>query len=116
MLQFLLFNLLMLSVGLILYVIVRSLPRIGEAELAPTQKRSIIERWVASEIPERVDVIVHGMSVKFLRKTKVFLLRIDNILTDVLKSMRSSSEVASTPISFKEITPAPDAPSDLLQK
>ncbi|HUZ92580.1 MAG TPA: hypothetical protein VNG29_01105, partial [Candidatus Paceibacterota bacterium] len=58
MLQFLLTTILLLSVGAILLVAVRTLPRIEDD--GAIEKKGILERWIASEIPEKIDASLHG--------------------------------------------------------
>ena len=103
--QFIFTDLLMLSLGVILYVLVRTLPRIEES--VPVEKKSFLERWIASEIPEKIDAVMHGFLVKFLRKSKVFLLKVDNTLSSRLRKMNPEIDpLAKTKqnIDFSEIS------------
>lgn len=85
MLQLIATNILMLSLGTILYLIVRSLPRIHDE---PDSGSDLyLSRWAASEIPEKVDAALNSFLSKFLRKAKVFLLKVDNFLTHRLKKL-----------------------------
>jgi hypothetical protein len=96
----------MLSVGWILFLVARALPRVEEE---PPKKANILDRWAASELPERFDAAFNSYLVKFLRKTKIVLLRIDNSLTARLKKMASSENGGLTgkpKIDFKDITGA----------
>jgi len=102
MFQFIITNILMLSLGTILYLLVRSLPRIDESE-ANSANESLIERWVASEIPERVDDLIKTFTGKLLRKFKVFLLKIDNLLTERLKKIKNENGNGRSKISFGDI-------------
>jgi len=105
MLQFILTDLLMLSLGAILYLVVRTLPRIGES--APQGERGLFERWITSEIPERADSFVKNFFHKFLRKTKIFILKMDNILTQRMKKIKPDMNGETKP-DFKGITSAPE--------
>lgn len=78
----------MVALGVILYLVARSLPRVGEE--TPTVKKNFFERWAASEIPEKVDYFINGFLEKFLRKSKVYLLRIDNFLTKRLNKTKTN--------------------------
>lgn len=85
MVQFIFTNLLMISLGTILYLVVRSLPRISEEE--ETKKPNILERWIISDIPYRLDLMVNAYAGKLFRKLKVYVMRLDNFLTERLKKM-----------------------------
>ncbi len=103
MIQFILTTVLMVSLGTILYLVARSLPRIEEEQPADG---TLLERWAASEIPEKVDAAFNGFLMKFLRKLKVVLLKIDNYLTDHLKKISSSANGGGNDkpkIDFKDI-------------
>ena len=83
--QFIFTNILMISLGTILYLMVRSLPRISEE---PGDRRpSIVERWVTSDIPHRIDTAVSFYAGKLFRRMKVLSLKFDNFLTERLKKM-----------------------------
>lgn len=84
MLQFILTDILMVSLGTILYLVARSLPRIGEE---PTTKQNMFERWVSSEMPEKFDAAFNNFLLKFLRKLKLVLLKADNSITRHLKKI-----------------------------
>ncbi len=98
----------MISAGVVIYVIVRALPRL---EPGPQpERRNIMERWIASEIPERIDRALNNFFVKFLRKLKILLLRVDNVLSGHLQKIKPEATGAqngnSKPkplIDFKEI-------------
>jgi len=89
MFQFIFTNILMVSTGVVIYVIVRALPRL-EPEPQP-EKKSVLDRWIASEIPEKIDSALNGFLVKFLRKLKVLLLKVDNTLSGHLQKIKSET-------------------------
>lgn len=89
MLQFALTTILFLALGTILFLIVRSLPRIGEDPAV--REITIWEKLLASEIPERIDATVTSVMAKFLRRIKVVVLRLDNRITKFLEKSKSVS-------------------------
>ena len=102
MFQFIVTNILMLSLGTVLYIVVRTLPRIQDD--GTTEKKGVLERWIASEIPEKIDRALNGFLFKFLRKTKVILLKADNSVSEQLKKIKPEGANGKTPaIDFKEI-------------
>ncbi len=102
MLQFVFTNIFLLSIGVLLYLSVRTLPRLDE-EAPAERKRHWLERWIASEIPHRLDEAVSLYLGKLLRKTKVWLLRFDNILTRHLAKLSHEQQAGDKKIDFKEI-------------
>jgi hypothetical protein len=104
--QFIFTNLLMISLGTILYLVVRSLPRIEEEE---TKKPNLLERWILSDIPAKLDRSINAYAGKLFRKLKVYVMRLDNFLTEKLKKMNSGESggltgQAKPKIDFKEIS------------
>lgn len=102
MIEFILGNVLMLAAGLALYLLARALPRVAETEGAA--REGILDRWVASEIPERLDAVINGVLEKFLRKAKVSVLKVDNALNDSLKKVRPDEKKnGAAKIDFKDV-------------
>ena len=99
MLEFVLSNVFMVAAGVVLYLVAHSLPRVGESE---PKKQGFLERWVTSDVPEKVDAVFSNFLGKLLRRTKVFLLKIDNSITASLKKMKQENGAAKT-LDFKEI-------------
>lgn len=102
MFEFILTNILMVALGVILYLAVRTLPRLEEEPGG--ESKSLIERWVASELPEKIDVALNSFTEKFLRKVKVLLLKVDNALSGHLKRIKPENSKPASAIDFKEIT------------
>jgi len=72
-------------IRMMLYLLARTLPRLEESQ---TDRKGFLERWFASDIPEKVDLVLNQFLVKFLRKLKVLLLRVDNSLSTHLKKIK----------------------------
>jgi DNA repair exonuclease SbcCD nuclease subunit len=83
-LQFAFFNILLISLGVLLYVIIRTIPRLDGT---PTE-RGMIERWLTSELPRKLDVFFHGIYVRTLRRLRVTVLKIDNSVNRKLELLR----------------------------
>jgi hypothetical protein len=99
--QFIFTNIFMLALGTILYLFVRALPRVEEEEVL---KQGFLERWITSDLPEKFDFAVSGFLVKFLRRLKVFVLRIDNVVGDRLKKMNLTEKQNGAKPDWSEIT------------
>jgi hypothetical protein len=102
MLQFILTSILMIAMGTVLYLLVRAMPRIGEQE--SSIKSGIVARWMASEIPEKIDYALNNFLLKFLRKLKVSILKFDNVVTKKLHNIKSENENGKPKIDFRDIT------------
>ncbi len=76
----------MVSVSVILYMAVRTLPRIEEEPAV--EKKGVFERWITSEMPEKIDKALNGFLFKSIKKARVLLLRFDNTLGDHLKKIK----------------------------
>ncbi len=108
MLQFIITNVLMVSVGALLYLVIRTLPRI-EPDPAGEKPKGFFEQLIVSKIPERVDGVFNSFAFKFLRRLKVILLKIDNVVGHQIKKVKpeasGGSEAGGKPaIDFTEIT------------
>ena len=102
MIQFILTTLFMVSFGGLLYLLARSLPRIDDE--ATLERGTVLDRWVASEMPEKLDVVLNAFLAKFFRRLRVFLLRVDNVVSDTLKKIPTETNGNSKKkIDFKEI-------------
>lgn len=100
----------MASLGTMLYLVVRSLPRVDEEF---SDKPDFFERFSSSEIPEKIDAAFNGFLTKFLRKMKVVLMKVDNFINDKLKKVSPNGN-GKPKIDFKDL--AEDSPSAIEEK
>ncbi len=101
--MFLATSVLMIALSAVLYLMVRALPRIVEEP--PVEKRSILDRWAHSHFPEKVDHVLKGFLLKFLRKLKVFVLKIENGIGKRLEraNLEDAAAAKKPNIDFKEM-------------
>lgn len=85
MLQLILTDILFLALAVMLYLIVRTLPRIEES--GNPDRKGVFERMITSDIPGRIDETLNAFFGKALRRMKINLMRFDNYLTGKLKTM-----------------------------
>lgn len=102
MVEFIFSLILMLCLGTVLYITVRALPRIEESPEG--DRKSAFERWAHSELPERIDAAFNMFVLKFLRRAKVIVLRMDNSIAKSLRKVQPQENRANTNIDFKEIS------------
>jgi hypothetical protein len=81
--------LLMFALGAILYLMVRALPRIVED---PQAKESFLDRWAHSEVPEKIDAVLNGFLVKFLRRVKIIAMKFDNAVSAGLRKAAAGEQ------------------------
>ncbi len=99
MLQFILTTVLMASLGTMLYLVARSLPRVGEEA---SGKQNFLDRLSSSEIPEKIDAAFNNFLTKSLRRTKVVLMKVDNFINDKLKRVSPNGN-GKPKIDFKDL-------------
>jgi hypothetical protein len=95
-------TILMVCLASVLYLTVRALPRIAE-EPSADGSGGFLDRWARSEIPEKVDAAVNSFLLKFLRKVKVVVLKLDNQLAKHLQKITKDGTEKKSNIDFKEI-------------
>lgn len=91
----------MISASAMLYLMVQALPRIAEEPAG--ESKSFLDRWGRSHIPEKIDVAWNGFLLKFLRKFKVFVMKLDNNLSRHLQKVKPEAADKKPNIDFKEI-------------
>jgi len=102
MFTFIVTNIFLLALATILFLAIRALPRIEEPE--EVVKQNVIERWLTSGVPEKLDAALNAFLAKTLRKSKVLVLRVDNYVTKQLKRVTHENGNGKPKPDFKEIT------------
>ena len=81
----------MLSLGTIIFLVARTLPRISETETVNVSERKA-NRW--SSFPfEKIDVAVNAFLEKFLRKIKLILMKTDNMVSRHLNKFKKNGSI-----------------------
>ncbi len=101
MVPFIATSILMVCLSGVLYLSVRALPRIVEE---PSEHMGFFDRWAHSEVPEKIDAALNGFLLKFLRKIKVGMLRLDNMLAKHLQKIHATENEKKVGIDFKDMT------------
>ncbi len=102
MFTFIITNIFLLSLAAILFMVARALPRIEAS--GEEIKQSPLEKWVTSGVPEKVDAALNAFSAKFLRRSKVVIMRIDNLVTARLQNFAKKEGEGKPRPDYKEIT------------
>lgn len=88
--DFILQTVFMLSLGTLIYLISRSVPRVTEINQSHPKRDYFGE--LMEKIPlEKVDAFISANLEKFLRKLKVVIMKLDNLVTKHLKSVRPAA-------------------------
>jgi len=95
--------LLMVSLGVVLYLMVRALPRVAEE---PAEKKSFLDRWAHTETPEKIDAAFNGFLLKFLRRVKVYALKFDNAVSAGLRKVSAEEKEKKQNFDIKDIKEA----------
>ena len=93
--NFILQFLIMTSLAIIVYLVARATPRIDENIVFSKSKNSFFDNIVHKLPLEKIDLMSSNLLEKLLRRVKIIILKIDNILTKKLgnfKSVSSSQE------------------------
>jgi len=93
MVKLILNSIILLSLGAILYIVARTLPRIEEN---PGEMPIFKEHWMAKYI-EKADVWFQSVLEKFLRRLRVWILKFDNYVSAKLNAFRKDEKRESKP-------------------
>lgn len=89
MLDFILEIVLFLSLGTVIYIVGRAVPRLSEEEAGPKRLR----QFFAALPIHKFDAALASVLEKNLRKTRVMLLRVDNGVSVFLEKIKSGSGI-----------------------
>ncbi len=77
----------MLSLGVMIYLIARAVPRVSEEIPRPESK---VDRWFIFLRIEKIDSLFGNFLEKFLRRIKLIIMKLDNITSDHLDKIKKS--------------------------
>lgn len=77
----------MVSLGVMVYLIARAIPRVGEEE-RPAEKIEGVPRTLIATSLERVDRLISAATEKTLRRVKVLMLKIEGAISRSLEKKR----------------------------
>lgn len=79
----------MLSLGTMVYLAARALPRVGE-RVVPSSPAKYMDQLIKKIPLEKVDVFISAVLEKMLRKSKILILKVDNRVTFYLNKFRKN--------------------------
>ena len=77
----------MVSLGVIIYLMARAVPRVGDEISKPAVK---FDRWLSSLRLEKLDVVFGNFLEKLLRNIKLFLMKLDNLTNGYLDKIKKT--------------------------
>ncbi|MBI4993823.1 hypothetical protein HZC33_02630 [Candidatus Wolfebacteria bacterium] len=111
--NFILQIVIMLSLGIMVYLIGRGTPRVKNAEISLSDDiHARLDKLIAKIPFEKMDIFLSVNLEKFLRKVKLSLIKWDNLLTKHLEKLKHANE---SPIMKKEERPHIFASSETIE-
>lgn len=94
MLRFIIQTLIMLSFGAMLYLMAKALPRVSDEEGADHLRHSRLMEYL-----EKLDELLKSFFEKVLRRSRVWLLKLDNMITKKLdRFKKNGTKEMKTPL------------------
>ncbi|PIR86987.1 MAG: hypothetical protein COU11_03150 [Candidatus Harrisonbacteria bacterium CG10_big_fil_rev_8_21_14_0_10_49_15] len=81
----------MASLAVIVYMLARAMPRVAEQFWEEDQPKSSLDRFLERIPLERIDIALHQILIKMLRKSKIVILKIDNAINEYLEQLKKKS-------------------------
>ena|SRR3989344_4816510 len=78
------------SLGTVIYLLARALPRVGDLP-SPERKPNFLDRMISKVPMAKIDESLDSFFAKTLRKIKVLILKIDNFINDRLGKLSKKS-------------------------
>lgn len=80
---------LMLSLGTMIYLIARAVPRVSDEVVdGIIKKKTKFDHLFSFLWIEKIDPLLHNFLEKFLRKMKLFLMKLDSVTTNYLEKVK----------------------------
>ena|SRR3989344_2452307 len=89
--NFILQIIIMFSLGVIIYLIARASPRVGDIEIIDESYHNKLDRIISRLPLDEIDVVISSAVEKFLRKSRLFLMKWDNLLSNHLKKIKKTN-------------------------
>lgn len=87
--SFILQFIVMVSLAAIIYLVARTIPRIDENVVLGETKKSFFDDLVPKLPLEKIDLFFSNLLEKMLRRVKIVIMKIDNILTRRISDFKS---------------------------
>ena len=81
----------MLSLAVMIYLAARVVPRVSEMP-TPTNQKNHVDQLVKKIPLDKIDFFLNSLVAKFLRKSKIFVLKLDNLISNSLNKFKTTNE------------------------
>jgi hypothetical protein len=81
----------MTSLAVLIYLVARTIPRIDENVTLSVPRNSFFDKLVSKVPLEKFDLMFDNLLEKILRKFKIIVMKLDNILTKWLSGFKPSA-------------------------
>ncbi|KKU14780.1 hypothetical protein A3A20_00840 [Candidatus Wolfebacteria bacterium RIFCSPLOWO2_01_FULL_45_19] len=80
------------SLGAIIYVIARALPRVEGEDINSNKRLSLLDSVFSSKTLDKADVFVKVILEKILRRMKIIVMRADNFVSENLGKIKENGD------------------------
>lgn len=84
----------LVSLGTIIFLVARTLPRITETETANIENKKRIS-WLSNFPLEKIDALINSFLEKTLRRIKLILMKLDNFVSRQLNKFKKDNNGGS---------------------
>lgn len=88
--NFILQTVVMVSFGSLIYMVARAVPRVTDTEVTGRKGSDYLDTLMKKLPLEKADAMISSWLEKFLRKGKVLILKLDNLLNKHLQNLKPS--------------------------
>ncbi len=79
------------SLGFVIYLMARALPRVND-NVAPPRGPNFFDRWIAKVPMAEIDQNINSFLAKFLRKLKIVVMKVDNFINHRLGKLSKKTD------------------------
>ena len=94
--DFLLQTIVFASLGLVIFLLARTLPRLSEEVASTEVKNHYFDRFIKKLPLEKIDSTLNSFIGKALRRTKIVILKVDNLLNRYLNKNKKNDAKLNT--------------------
>lgn len=88
--DFILQTIIMLSLTVMIYLVARAVPRVSEAA-TPANKKDYVGKFFKKIPFDKIDTFLNSLTAKFLRKSKIIVLKLDNLISGSLNKIKTTN-------------------------
>lgn len=86
--DFILQIIIIVSLAVLVYLVARVVPRISEM-VVPTSQKNYLDELIKKIPLDKIDAFLNSLIAKVLRKAKIFVLKLDNLISGYLSKFKT---------------------------